>query len=309
MQMNFAKTFLGLALVLSSFLIVISTNATATAQVPCTGPKTGVPGLSEKVNPPVASAPINIQLSKTFSVARAGVYVISGTAGVGKGAGGLADFTWVKAVFDGKILIDERPPPITGNAPNGWTYHWSIYYWTVDKPFEIRTYLEANRSYTYSLTATGHNRVVTQWHRRNYGASMSATATLCGPAAGSIEVGVGCVGASAPTLMAPMLPVLGERRDLVMQGRVSAVGFVAFGLPVTTPVYIGAGCNIYLDLRLPYLLLPVRTNASGTAYALFTVPPDPALAGLRIGTQGVLDNPLSPIALDWTNGVVLTLGY
>lgn len=284
MQMNFAKTFLGLALVLSSFLIVISTNATATAQVPCTGPKTGVPGLSEKVNPPVASAPINIQLSKTFSVARAGVYVISGTAGVGKGAGGLADFTWVKAVFDGKILIDERPPPITGNAPNGWTYHWSIYYWTVDKPFEIRTYLEANRSYTYSLTATGHNRVVTQWHRRNYGAS-------------------------APTLMAPMLPVLGERRDLVMQGRVSAVGFVAFGLPVTTPVYIGAGCNIYLDLRLPYLLLPVRTNASGTAYALFTVPPDPALAGLRIGTQGVLDNPLSPIALDWTNGVVLTLGY
>ncbi len=296
---------------LLSVLLGLATAAASSAQS-CPGPTTGFPQIGQTTSPPGSSGAINVSYNGQFSVSRSGVYEISGTVTLGKGAGAPVDFTHVQASVNGQVVMDETPPPIAGPnpLPNGWTYNWSIYFYTINKPYQLRMYLDETQTYTFAVSARGSYQVLSPWHRRNYSATMSGQATYCGPAASVQSVGTGCVGANPPTLQALAPPVLGQTRDVMITGQPGSPAAVLMGLPSTlSPTYIGAGCSVYVDLAGPLLALSAPLGASGTGFALFSIPPDPALASVRLGAQGLVASATSPLGFDLTNGLVLTLGY
>jgi len=292
---------------LSSFFS-LTFAASAIAQVPCTGPQTGLPHCGQVVFPPAVSAPINDTYTVSFTVLQTGVYSLEGTVSLGRG--GPTVFNWVHAEIDGVTVVDEAPPPIASSPPNGWTYVSSIGYFSIHKQYTVRRLLQQGVTYSMTITAQGYNPVYTPYHQRNYGIEMAHNkAILCGPPASVISVGQGCVGSNSPTLSSPAMPVLGTQRDVMISGTPSAAAWAVFGFETLTPTYLGAGCFVQMDLDQALTPIPAFTGAAGVGFAIYQIPPDPSLSGVRYAVQGILLEATSPVGFHLTNGLILTFGY
>ena len=132
---------------------------------------------------------------------------------------------------------------------------------------------------------------------------------LYGPVGSVLTIGSGCGAAGSPTLMAGA-PRIGQPIGLLLtQGTPAATGFLFAGLVAPTPLALGSGCTVFVDLATATPLLPVTAAANGTWTAAFGVPADPFLFGLQAALQVALFPTLGPLGLDLTNGVIATVGY
>ncbi len=132
---------------------------------------------------------------------------------------------------------------------------------------------------------------------------------LHGPEPWLVEVGATARRVGRPSGTAELEsgdPVLGGIFPLAFRGvPAGALPLLMLGLPGKNPLPLAQGENLYLD------------PAGGLFWAgpvpggsiRWTVPNDPALAGVRLGAQGmVFPTGVPPLGLDLTNGVFLTLG-
>ncbi len=103
-------------------------------------------------------------------------------------------------------------------------------------------------------------------------------------------------------------PVLGGKARLALRGiPAGGTGLVLFGKPSAAPVPLGKGAGLFLDLSGGsfFSVLPGRGGLLDLA-----LPNDPVLAGVRIAAQAVAGPSSSgPWGMDFTNGLLLTLGY
>ncbi len=103
-------------------------------------------------------------------------------------------------------------------------------------------------------------------------------------------------------------PVLGKKITLSLKGiGAGAAGLVFFGKIPAVPLGLGKGAELYVDPGgRPFWA--VLAGKGGTLS--LAVPSDPVLAGTRLAAQAAVGPSGSgPFGLDFTNGLVLSLGY
>jgi hypothetical protein len=159
-----------------------------------------------------------------------------------------------------------------------------------------------------------------------FGATLKFRAAGCGagPAASATVIGAGCpaAGGAAPGLSVGGPPLIGANLTFWMNGFASGSYYLYWTPgPATGGIPTPTGCLFYLDpagfVSLaaaglePFAIVPVLglTNAFN-----FTIPANPALAGVRVCFQALLLNPAGvPIAPGLTgyltNALELSLGY
>ena len=91
----------------------------------------------------------------------------------------------------------------------------------------------------------------------------------------------------------------------IVRGWFASISGLSLG--TATPATIG-NCKVYVDLGLPVVWLPVRTNATGAWSLSGLVPDNRALIGIALGCQGLLAS-AAPLGFDLTNGLRVTAGY
>jgi len=103
-------------------------------------------------------------------------------------------------------------------------------------------------------------------------------------------------------------PVLGGRTVLSVAGLGSGRGgILLFGNPTAAPIRLGKGAGLFVDpFRSPF---QAALLGRGGTYPL-DLPAGPWLLGLRLGVQALAGPGGSgPLGLDFTNGLVFSLGY
>jgi hypothetical protein len=96
---------------------------------------------------------------------------------------------------------------------------------------------------------------------------------------------------------------------LVSNAQPSAPGIIYIGTLSPIPFTYATGCDVYLDIPTAQVFIPFATNSLGSWSIPFYLPHDPALAGLHFSLQAAVFPSNSPIGLDSTNALDVTLGY
>jgi hypothetical protein len=116
-------------------------------------------------------------------------------------------------------------------------------------------------------------------------------------------LGTGCASGTPPRLLATTPPQVGTTFAVEMVGGAGSTPAMVLLSPfraLANPVPI-AGCQVWLDLRLPVISLGVPLSSSGEAKLPFPIPQNNVFAGVRFAMQaGVLGS-----RLDITNAVDL----
>ena len=135
------------------------------------------------------------------------------------------------------------------------------------------------------------------------------TVARYGIAATIMSVGAGCGGAGMPVLAANA-PRIGQDLTFTLtQATPNAFGILYIsGIPAS-PIALGSGCSLELDLATLLPLLPLSTDATGSWTILFPLPFDPSLVATQFALQIVLPGTLGPFGFDLSNGLIATLGY
>ncbi|HMS15397.1 MAG TPA: hypothetical protein PKA37_01065 [Planctomycetota bacterium] len=148
----------------------------------------------------------------------------------------------------------------------------------------------------------------TQW--ASFGLAARLDAQPASPTV--ISVGSGCSGAGgfAPILhTGSELPVVPNPSFAIRLSQAApgtaAFLYGAFGM-AETPLSLGGGCSIFLDMESLLLLVnagisplgPVATTIQGDALWPMPVPVDPGLVGLRVALQAAVQDSAAP--LGWT---------
>ncbi|HYC77597.1 MAG TPA: hypothetical protein VEI02_08220, partial [Planctomycetota bacterium] len=130
-----------------------------------------------------------------------------------------------------------------------------------------------------------------------------------GAAASVVSLTTGCGGALVPTLAASS-PVLGGTASLaVANAAVGANGALFFALPSPTPLVLGAGCVVALDLATLQLFAPFVVDGTGGWGTSVPLPPSCGLAGLGLAFQAVVLDGAAPLGLALSDGLFVTLGF
>jgi hypothetical protein len=146
------------------------------------------------------------------------------------------------------------------------------------------------------------------WHAQQPGA----------PLAAAVPLGSGCAGSSGMplTLSAPP-PIIGDASWVASVSGGPAGGLASVyttPLPAPSPLAVGGGCSVYLDLGAVVIsaptLGPVPLDALGQLPLAYPLPADPNLAGLHLTAQVVVGDPgANPINLVLSNGLDLFFGW
>lgn len=126
-------------------------------------------------------------------------------------------------------------------------------------------------------------------------------------AAAAIAGVPGC-GAGTPPALVATPPVLGAVASVSIAGApAGAAGGLFFGAP-TTPVDLGGGCLLGLDLATLTLFEAFVAGPGGGVAWSFPVPNLCALSGFGFGMQAVVFDPAAPSGFALTNAVVVVAG-
>jgi hypothetical protein len=140
-------------------------------------------------------------------------------------------------------------------------------------------------------------------------------------AVGINTIGFGCAGTNnlVPTLSTNELPSLGNLAFHVDVsqglGGSSAALYLSIGI-ASSPLSIGGGCNVYLDLPSVLAFIssgfvpigPLTLDAAGAGVFFLPIPPDPNLNGIHAGIQAVVVDPVSVVGFTLTNALEAVLG-
>jgi len=126
----------------------------------------------------------------------------------------------------------------------------------------------------------------------------------------SIQVpGPGCLNGSPPQLSSTP-PILGGTVTLsVTQAPPALAGALFVSNVPLQPYVIAPGCSIWVDPLAFDTLASFTTDPAGQWALALSLPNLPALAGVRFALQAAVAPTGSPLGLDLTNGLYLTLGY
>lgn len=132
-----------------------------------------------------------------------------------------------------------------------------------------------------------------------------------GVPASAVGVGTGCGGAGMPVLTATV-PRIGQIFDLTVSNATpNAAGFVYISDVPASPLNLGSGCVVQVDLLSAMPLVPLSTGPTGSWMWTYQVPVPyiPVLVGYPAMLQGALFGTSGPLGFDITSGVMLSLGY
>jgi hypothetical protein len=134
-----------------------------------------------------------------------------------------------------------------------------------------------------------------------------------------VPYGQGCAGsAGVPAILANTLPRLGtaDFRIGVQNARPGAAATL-FVSQQLAAIALPGGCTAWIDPVPPELLLPapgaeatVPTNPGGSGFLAFSIPLDPALAGLSVFAQWAIADPLGALSGSFalTQGLQILIG-
>lgn len=116
-------------------------------------------------------------------------------------------------------------------------------------------------------------------------------------------------GCSRPARYATSSPVLGAAWELTATGLAPGqVGAAFLALPATSPLAIGGGCLVQVDLTSLVTLTAIVPNAQGDWAGSLMVPNAPNLRGARLATQAAFAPASHPLGFAMSEGWFLTLG-
>ena len=139
---------------------------------------------------------------------------------------------------------------------------------------------------------------------------------ITGSAASITPVGNGCSGTNtiAPILATNALPNLGNAffHVDVLQGLPASFAqlYLSIGI-ASSPLALGGGCNVYLDLPSLFALIgtgfvplgPVTLDAIGGGVFFLPIPGDPGLIGIHVGFQSAVADPVNVNGFTLTNAL------
>jgi len=80
------------------------------------------------------------------------------------------------------------------------------------------------------------------------------------------------------------------------------------GVPAT-PISLGSGCFVELDLATFNAFAPVVADPAGSWATTVPVPADVSLVGFQVALQIAIFGTAGPLGLDISNGLIVTVGY
>jgi len=119
--------------------------------------------------------------------------------------------------------------------------------------------------------------------------------------------GTGCSGATAPTLSAFGVPVLGDAQFRFDVNTAPANGIVVLGLGTGAGVLpLGGGCTLYLQGAIA--TAAALANAAGFTSLAFPIPAIPALVGFGMTAQAAALDAAAPLGLTLTSQLSVRVG-
>ena len=144
----------------------------------------------------------------------------------------------------------------------------------------------------------------------NFADTSDAPFTISGAGLAAVaEVGGGCGVPRAPRggATVPRLGTVGALDvTLATAGQLTAWWV---SVPIAPPLSLGApGCDVHMDPAALTLVATTVTDANGHAAVPLTIPFAPVLTGFVVAAQATVFVASSPLGMQVTNGVLLTLG-
>jgi hypothetical protein len=187
---------------------------------------------------------------------------------------------------------------------------------------------------TYTAATGGDtcHRTSTEPFRAYAGTYQAAASTGSGAAGLKMEfftsspvgvttVGFGCAGTNnlVPILATNAVPTIGNLAFHVdvSQGLPGSFSLLYLSIGIApSPLSIGGGCNVYLELTSLYAFIgsgfvpigPLTLDAAGAGVFFLPIPPDPGLNGIHAGIQAAIADPVSVIGFTLTNALEAILG-